>query len=79
MDENCHAVRKSTCLSFSSRDFSLFLLLYMINGGSGIIRIDSISYLQFFLCVYEYLIIDVYVRVCVCVCVCVCVRVCVCE
>ena len=48
----------------------------MITGGSGIVRIGSISSLQFFICVYEYLIMDVYVRVCMCVCVCVyaCVR-----
>ena len=78
MDENCHAVRKSTFLSFSSRDFSLLLLLYMITGGSGIVRIGSISSLQFFICVYEYLIMDVYVRVCMCVCVCVYACVCVC-
>ena len=81
MNENCHAVRKSTFLSFNSRDFSLLLLLDIITGGSGIVRIGSISSLQYFICVYEYLIIDGYVRVCMCVCVfvceCVCVYVCV--
>ena len=51
---------------------------YMITGGSGIVRIGSISSLQFFICVYDYLIIDVYVRVCMCVCVYVCVIKCVC-